>query len=91
MTEAREKSVLPFRLPVCGPSPRLLSRVEAARYVGISPTSFDSMVEAGTMPRPRRALPTCRKVFDKVELDAAIDTTARWRRRGGNLRRKQLG
>src|SRR5436853_4348331 len=58
---------LPPNLP-----PRGLSRVSAAAYVGVSPTSFDAMVQARTMPRPRRALPTGRKVFDKVELDEAI-------------------
>jgi len=55
-----------------GLAPRGLSRVMAAAYVGVSPVSFDAMVRAGTMPRPRRALPTARKVFDRVELDEAI-------------------
>jgi predicted DNA-binding transcriptional regulator AlpA len=52
--------------------PRGLSRIEAAHYVGVSPVSFDAMVEAGTMPKPRRALPTIRKVWDRIEPDEAI-------------------
>ena len=52
--------------------PRGLNRVQAALYVGVSPTSFDAMVQAGTMPKPRRALPTTRKVFDRNELDEAL-------------------
>jgi len=67
MTHRQRSSDLPVSL-----QPRGLSRVAAALYVGVSPTSFDAMVQAGTMPRARRALPTVRKVFDKVELDEAI-------------------
>jgi hypothetical protein len=52
--------------------PRGLSRVAAAGYVGVSPVSFDAMVRAETMPKPRRALPTNRKVWDRIELDDAI-------------------
>ena len=49
-----------------------LSRVEAARYVGVSPSSFDKLVTAGTMPQPRRAVPTCRLVWLRSALDAAL-------------------
>lgn len=31
-----------------------LSRVQAAEHVGVSPDTFDKMVEAGAMPQPRR-------------------------------------
>ena len=65
MTE--RKDVLPVSL-----APRGLSRVQAAAYVGVSPMSFDAMVDAGTMPKPRLALPTKRRVFDRFELDAAM-------------------
>ena len=53
--------------------PRCMSRIDAAHHVGVSPVSFDRMVEAGTMPRPRRALPTNRKIWDVRELDDAVD------------------
>ena len=55
-----------------GLTPRLLSRAQAATYCGVSPVSFDTMVRVGTMPKPRRALPTNRKVWDRIELDDAI-------------------
>lgn len=31
-----------------------LNRVQAAAYVGVSPTKFDEMVSDGRMPRPKR-------------------------------------
>lgn len=40
--------------PFPGVLPLNLSREEAARYVGVSPRSFDAMVEAGEMPKPIR-------------------------------------
>jgi excisionase family DNA binding protein len=48
--------------------PRGLSREEAARYVGVSPTKFDQMVEDGRMPNPRRI--DGRKVWDLRMVDA---------------------
>lgn len=48
-----------------------LSRETAARFVGVSPTTFDSMVKAGTMPSPRRV--GDRKLWDRRELEAAFD------------------
>ena len=51
---------------------RGLRRVEAAIYVGVSPTKFDEMVEDGRLPRPKR--------FDKVavwdlrQLDSAFES-----------------
>ena len=41
--------VLPLSLPPIG-----LSRVQAAAYVGVSPTMFDRMVKEGIMPKPKR-------------------------------------
>ena len=35
-----------------GVAPRGLSRVQAARYVGVSPSLFDEMVKDGPAPRP---------------------------------------
>lgn len=49
-------------------------RKEAASYVGISPTSFDKLVLAGTMPQPNRLLG--RKVWDVRNLDRVLDALA---------------
>jgi predicted DNA-binding transcriptional regulator AlpA len=46
---SRRLDVLSTSLP-----PRGLSRVQAAAYVGISPTLFDEMVADGRMPKPVR-------------------------------------
>ncbi len=51
--------------------PRGLSRVEAARYIGVSPGTFDRLVEEGTMPKPIRV--RARLIYDRLELDAAFD------------------
>jgi len=54
------------------PVPRRgLSRVEAALYVGVSPSLFDEMVKDGRMPKPRRI--NSRTVWDKRRLDEAFD------------------
>ena len=58
------------------PAPRRgLSRVEAAQYIGISPSKFDELVGDGRMPRPRRI--DARKVWDTVELDLSFDALPR--------------
>lgn len=51
--------------------PRGLSRVEAARYVGVSPSTFDKLVNSGEMPQPKRV--GGRRIYDRVALDAAFD------------------
>lgn len=51
--------------------PRLLSRDEAATYCGVSPNTFDSMVGDGRMPKPKPV--NRRRVWDRVQLDEAID------------------
>jgi predicted DNA-binding transcriptional regulator AlpA len=58
--------ILPRSLP-----PRGISRVEAAAYVGVSPSKFDEMVGDRRMPPPRRV--DGRKVWDVRELDVAFD------------------
>lgn len=50
--------------------PRGLSRVEAAHYIGISPTKFDELVADGRMPGPK--LIDRRLLWDRVGLDAAF-------------------
>jgi predicted DNA-binding transcriptional regulator AlpA len=59
------RQALPLSLP-----PRGLSRVEAATYVGVSPTTFDNMVADRRMPRPKRIYR--RLVWDRLQLDAAF-------------------
>ena len=51
-------------------TPRGLQREVAARYVGVSATKFDQLVEDGRMPRPRRI--DSRKLWDRLELDEAF-------------------
>lgn len=58
-------NLLPTSLP-----PRGLSRVQAAAYIGVSPTLFDAMVQDGRMPRPTRI--NARTVWDRVKLDEAF-------------------
>ncbi len=60
-------NVLPTSLP-----PRGLSRVQAAAYVGVSPTLFDEMVRDGRMPQPIRI--NSRVVWDRIQLDDAFAT-----------------
>ena len=60
------RDALPASLP-----PRGLCRVQAAAYVGVSPTLFDIMVLDGRMPKPKRA--NSRKVWDRVALDISFE------------------
>jgi hypothetical protein len=54
-----------------GIAPRGLRRVEAARYLGISPTHFDKQVRAGTVPKPLERFGV--NIWDRVALDALFD------------------
>lgn len=56
---------LPPSLP-----PRGLSRVEAAAYIGVSPSKFDELVRNGEMPKPKRIGRRC--IWDRLVLDAAF-------------------
>jgi hypothetical protein len=62
----RRPDVLPRSLP-----PRGLCREEAARYIGLSPTSFDKLVAEKLMPAPKKLL--SRSIWDRRELDLAFD------------------
>ena len=53
------------------PPRRSLSRIEAAMYVGISPTKFDELVADGMMPVPVKI--DSRKLWDIRNLDLAFD------------------
>jgi len=48
----RRSTTLPSSLP-----PRGLSRVQAAEYIGVSPSTFDKMVTDGEMPAPKGQRP----------------------------------
>lgn len=49
--------------------PEALSRTEAAHHIGVGVTTFDSLVELGEMPRPRRFRNARRVVWLRRELD----------------------
>jgi predicted DNA-binding transcriptional regulator AlpA len=50
----------------------MLSREDAAHYVGVGTTLFDAMVQAGLMPQPRQ-LGSKRIAWDIRDLDRAVD------------------
>ena len=50
--------------------PRGLSRVQAAAYIGVSPSLFEMMVADGRMPQPKRI--NARTVWDRHRLDEAF-------------------
>ena len=52
--------------------PRGLSRAEAARYVGVSPSTFDKLIADGTMPKPKQI--RARRVWDRAALDLAFNS-----------------
>jgi predicted DNA-binding transcriptional regulator AlpA len=61
--------VLPNNLP-----PRGLSRVEAAAYIGISPSLFDRGIKDRLWPKPFRVYG--RVLWCRRKLDAALDLLA---------------
>ncbi len=65
MHSATKHAVLPPSL-----APRGLSREQAAAYVGVSPTLFDTLVDDGRMPRPKRI--NTRTIWDRTTLDEAF-------------------
>jgi len=59
------------------PTRRGLSLSEAAAYVGVSPASFDRLVEAGVLPGPvPLGIDLRRKIWDRLALDRAFDQRA---------------
>ena len=47
-----------------------LARIQAADYIGISPSLFDQLVADGRMPQPRML--NARTVWDRWEIEAAF-------------------
>lgn len=45
--------------------------MQAAAYIGVSPTLFDILVNDGRMPRPKQI--NARKVWDLRRIDLAFD------------------
>ena len=58
-----QANTLPPSLP-----PRGLSRVEAAAFIGVSPSMFDQMVKDGRMPGPKRI--GSRVVWDRLKVES---------------------
>lgn len=58
--------ILPLSLP-----PRGLDRVQAAAYIGVGTSKFDTMVADGRMPKPKKI--DGRRVWDRHEIDKAFD------------------
>lgn len=61
----------PVRITEQKIEPRGLSRVDAAHYVGVSPTKFDQLVERHLMPSPIKI--DGRRVWDRKKVDIAFD------------------
>ncbi len=57
--------------PIPLPTARLLSRGEAAAYVGISPVTFDKLVTENLMPPAKRIY--SRILWDVRQIDSAIE------------------
>jgi predicted DNA-binding transcriptional regulator AlpA len=51
-----------------------LSRVEAASYIGVSPSLFDELVKDGRMPKPIGI--NARKVWDRRRIEEAFTQLA---------------
>ena len=65
MSREARISLLPHSL-----APRGLSRLQAAEYIGVSPTKFDEMVADRRMPKPKKI--DARTVWDRAQLDEAF-------------------
>lgn len=50
--------------------PRGLCREEAALYIGVGTTTFDTLVESGQMPKPKRV--GKRAIWDRLKIEAAF-------------------
>lgn len=66
MQIAERNRILPPSLP-----PRGLSRLEAAAFVGVSPSLFDQMVNDGRMPQPK--LVNKRVLWDRLRIEAYFE------------------
>jgi predicted DNA-binding transcriptional regulator AlpA len=62
---ADDENILPTNL-----TPRGLSRVQSAAYIGVSVRLFDELVKDGRMPQPIRI--NSRVLWDRLQLDVAF-------------------
>ncbi|MCK5934464.1 MAG: hypothetical protein KAG89_20115 [Fulvimarina manganoxydans] len=67
MSEPKARNLRPDPIAY---APRGLSKMEAARWIGVSVRKFEDMVSAGDMPKPKRL--GSRVVWDRYLLDAAF-------------------
>ena len=67
---SRTKPASPSAL-LDGALPRGLSRIVAAAYLGVSPSTFDRMILDGLMPKPKHI--GARRIWDRRQLDLAFD------------------
>ena len=68
MTIARSKSII---------EPRGLNIRQAATYWGVSPNTYKKLYREGLAPRPINLPGLDRKIFDRLELDRAMDAARR--------------
>ncbi len=71
MSATPTKAVALDSLARAGLSPRGLTRLQAAAYIGVGPTRFDRMVADGRMPKPKR-VGERGVVWDRQQLDTAF-------------------
>ena len=61
------------KIPLPGITPRGLNIRQAAAYWGVSPGTFKKLVRRGLAPAPLKLPGLDRNVFDRFELDRAMD------------------
>lgn len=54
-------------------TPAALNRIQAAEFVGLSPATFDKLVERGYMPAARQYPETRRYFWLRSELEAVLN------------------
>lgn len=69
--------------------PRGLSRIEAARYIGVSPGTFDKLVDEGLMPKPKHV--RARLIFDRNAIDMAFSALGDEGKVGNDFDEDQYG
>jgi len=62
--------------PSTMPAPRGLNVIAAARYMGVSPGTFRKLVRLGIAPQPLNIPEINRNVYDRVQIDAAMEARA---------------
>lgn len=75
---ARHNDILPPSLPPFG-----VNREQAAELIGVSASTFDKLVSAGRMPRPRE-VSSGRLVYDVAEIAEAFRKIPHQRRLDDN-------